>query len=224
MKKSIIIVVVLIIIGVLVWTFGGNKSTSTSSTEENATSSPGAPVSETTKVSDKLSEYKNEELGFSVKYPSVWEVGASNSSILFIIHTAKSTSNTVKKLEPKIVVASGKCSFPPVTTIKERSTLKSGDLSFSMISMSNSVQGNNYFDRMYSLQKDTICYIFSFSSITASPTASGLKGSEATQVTNNNKAIIDSADQAFINMVKSFAYVVSPVGQDETKVVPIIKK
>ncbi len=222
MKKPIVIIIVLIIIGGLVWSFGG-KGTPTPSTDtttaDNLPPSISTPVSETTKVSDKLSEYKNEELGFSVKYPSVWEAGASNDVVAFVVPTAK-TGNTVKKLESKIMITSGKCSFPPVTTVKERTTLKSGDLSFNMISMSNSVQGNNYFDRMYSLQKDATCYILSFSSITASPANSGLKGSEATQVTNNNKAIVEATDQAFISMVKSFAYNVSAAGKDETQVVP----
>ncbi len=218
MKKPIVIIVVLIILGVLVWSFGGKKGP-TPSAEENSTPSVSAPVSETTKVSDKLSEYKNEELGFSVKYPSVWEVGASDALVDFVVPVSK-TGNTVRKLESKITVSSGKCAFPPVTTIKDRSTLTSGDLSFNMISMSNSVQGNNYFDRMYSLQKDAICYNLSFSAITTNPTNKGLKGSEATQVTNNNKTILESTDQAFISLVKSFAYVVGPAGQDETLVVP----
>ncbi len=129
-------------------------------------------------------------------------------------------TNTIGKLEAGILVSSGKCAFPPVTTIKERSTLKNGDLTFNMISMSNSVQGRNYFDRMYSLQKDSICYTFSFSSIALNPANKGYKGSEATQMSNNNKALVDSADAAFINMVKSFQFVVGPVGQDETKVNP----
>lgn len=222
MKKPIIIVIVLIIIGLLVWYFGGNKSSSTY-TEGNATStanSSSAPVSETTKVSDKLSEYKNEELGFSVKYPSVWELSPADATITFYMPLTKSTSNTVKKLEAKVAVTSGKCTFPPVTTIKDRSTLVNGSLTFSMISMSNSVQGSNYFDRMYSIQKDAVCYIFSFSSITGSPATAGLKGSEATQAINNNKAIVDAADAAFTTMVKSFAYVVGPVGKDEASVVP----
>lgn len=226
MKKPIVIIVVLIIIAALAWTLGGNKggsSMTASSTDTVLPSTSSAPVSETTKVGDKLLEYKNEELGFSVKYPSTWETGASNASVLFIVPIAKSTSNTVKKLEPRITVNSGKCSFPPVTTIKDRGPVTVGNLTFNMISMSNSVQGNNYFDRMYSLQKDSICYIFSFSSITASPAASGFKGSESTQAANNNKAIIDSTDQAFISMVKSFAYVVGPVGKDEAQVVPIKK-
>jgi hypothetical protein len=222
MKKPIIIIIVLIILGTVVWTLGDKKVPESTSTDGLPTTSS-APVTETTKLSDKLSEYKNEELGFSVKYPSTWDAGSADTGIIFVIPTAKAGSNTVRKLEAKISVISGKCSFPPVTTVKDRTTLKNGDLTFNTISMSNSVQGNNYFDRMYSLQKDSICYILSYSSITSSPASKGFKGSEATQVTNNNKAILDSADQAFVTMVKSFAYVVGAVGKDEAQVVPTKK-
>jgi hypothetical protein len=72
MKKSIIIVVVIVIIGLIIWgVTRDNGTTKGVSTETPAGSETtvSAPVSETTKVSDKLSEYKNEELGFSVKYP-----------------------------------------------------------------------------------------------------------------------------------------------------------
>jgi hypothetical protein len=227
MKKPLIIIIVLIVLGLIVWAVGGKKSdTTTPATSGDTTtlpSSASAEVSETTKVSDKLSEYKNEELGFSVKYPSTWDKTVDVSSVNFTIPTGKSDTNTIAKLEAKIAVVSGKCAFPPVTTIKDRGTLKSGDLSFNMISMSNSVQGRNYFDRMYSIQKDSVCYLFSFSSITLSPASKGYKGSEATQMTNNNKALVDSADQAFTAMVKSFAYVVGPVGQDESVASPAKK-
>lgn len=221
MKKALSIIVILVILGGAVWYFGGKKSTD--NTPEALPSTVSAPLSETTKVSDKLSEYKNEELGFSIKYLSTWEIGASDASVTLVIPTAKLASNTVRKLESKVLVSSGKCAFPPVTTVKERTTLKNGDLNFNMISMTNSVQGTTYFDRMYSLQRDSICYTLSFSSITSSPASKGFKGSEATQVTNNNKAIVEGADQAFITMVKSFAYVVGPVGKDEATVVPTKK-
>ena len=231
MKKSLIIVIVLVIIGGLVWYFGGNKSSApvipvddtTTVIPGTATSSVSAPVSETTKVSDKLTQYKNEELGFGVSYPTTWELSAAPSAVTFYYPLTKSASNTVKKLQSMVAITSGKCAFPPVTTIKERSTLKNGSFTFNMISMSNSVQGDNYFDRMYSLQDGSVCYILSFSSITGSPAAAGLKGSEATQVANNNKAIVDAADQAFTDMVKSFVYVTTPAGQDEASVVPIKK-
>ncbi|MDP3962483.1 MAG: PsbP-related protein [bacterium] len=222
MKKPIAIVIVLVILGGIVWSFGPGKKDGVPDASGIATSTTvSTSVSETTKVSDKLSSYKNEELGFSIKYPSSWDIGDSNTGAMFVVSTGKSDTNTIRKLESKITIASGKCSFPPVTTIKERSTMKSGDLSFNMISMSNLVQGTDYFDRMYSLQSGGVCYIFSLSSVAVSPASKGLKGSEATQVANNNKAIIDTADQAFTAMVKTFTYVVGPQGKDEAQVVPI---
>lgn len=225
MKKSIILVVVIVIIGLIIWGVTRDKGESVVTPgTETASSTPIIPVSETTKVSDKLSEYKNEELGFSVKYPSVWELTPGETGINLVVPTGKPETNTIGKLESKVMVVSGKCAFPPVTTIKERTTLKSGDLNFNMISMSNSVQGRSYFDRMYSLQRgDSICYIFSFSSITLSPASKGFKGSEATQMTNNNKALVDAADASFTSMVKSFAYVVGAAGKSETEVVPVKK-
>ncbi len=223
MKKALSIIIILVILGIAVWYFGNNKSAPATTTETPVPSTSSAPVSETTKLNDKLSEFKNEELGFSIQYPSTWEKTAADTNVNFVIPTGKADTNTIGKLEAKVIVSSGKCAFPPVTTVKERTTLKSGSLTFNMISMSNSVQGRNYFDRMYSVQRDNICYTLSFSSITLNPTSKGYKGSEATQMSNNNKALVDAADAAFITMVKSFAYVVGPVGQDETSVVPTKK-
>ncbi|MEK7095573.1 MAG: hypothetical protein AAB917_02850 [Patescibacteria group bacterium] len=227
MKKPILFVVVIVIIGLVIWGVTRDKDArpDEGNTDITSTSTPSASavVSETTKVSDKLSEYKNEELGFAVKYPSTWATIPSETGVTFAISTGKSDTNTIGKLESKIGIISGKCSFPPVTTVKERTTLKSGDLSFNMISMSNSVQGRAYFDRMYSLQRDNICYILSLSSITLNPSSKGFKGSEATQMANNNKALVDAADQAFIAMTKSFSYVIGVAGKDETQVVPTKK-
>ncbi len=225
MKKPLIIVIVLVILGIVVWYFNSNKAAVTPTPTPGAEQSTvSAPVSETIKVSDKLSEYKNEELGFSIKYPSTWEKVAGDTGVSFTIPAGKEDTHTIGKLEAKVAVTSGKCAFPPVTTIKDRTTMKSGDLTFNMITMSNSVQGRNYFDKMYSQQRDdNICYILSFSSITINPTTKGFKGSEATKMTNNNKAIVDAADQAFTSAVKSFAYVVGPVGKDEASVVPTKK-
>ncbi len=234
MKKSIIIVVVIVVLGLIIWSIGkngnpGDINNPSQNTNNGTSTAPtvSAPVTETTKISDKLAEYKNQELGFAVKYPTTWEPGTSASGIRFIIPTGKADqktkTNTIARLEAEITVISGKCSFPPVTTIKERKTVVYGTISFNMISMSNSVQGSNYFDRMYSQQKGNICYTFRFSSVTESPTAKGFKGSEATQMANNNKALVESADLAFIEMVKTFRYVEGEAGIDETKVVPIKK-
>lgn len=220
MKKPLIIIIVLVILGIVVWYFTGNQGATTPTDSEPTPSTSSAPVSGSTKVNDKLSEFKNEELGFSVKYPSVWEKVAGDTGVTFNIPAGAEDTHTIGKLEAKVAVTAGKCAFPPVTTIKDRGTLESNGLTFNMISMSNSVQGRNYFDKMYSQQRDNICYILSFSSITLNPTTKGYKGSEATKMTNNNKAIVDAADQAFTAMVKSFAYVVGPAGKDETQVNP----
>lgn len=223
MKKGLIaiVVIVLVIIGI-VWIGrspaqapGSNITNNTPTSSSTPTVS--APVSETTKVSSQLSEYQNAELGFSVKYPTAWEKGEADMGVSFIMPIDKAQVSTVKKLQADINVNSGKCAFPPVTTIKDRGTLKVGTLTLNTISMSNTVQGRGYFNRMYSLQKDNICYMFTFSSITLDPASQGLKGSNITQAQNNNKAIVNSSDTAFTDMVKSFAFVVGPKGIDETK-------
>ena len=227
MKKStitIVVVIVLIIVGILV--FGGSKGAKTPTTEElTATTTPTASVavSETTKVSSKVSAYENDELGFSVKYPTSWEKSETSNGISFIMPIDQAQVSTVAKLQADIAVSSGKCSFPPVTTVKDRGTMALGADTLNMISMSNTVQGRNYFNRMYSLEKNGVCYIFAFSSITQNPSVKNLTGSNLTQAQNNNKAIINTADGAFVDMVKTFAFVTGPSGKDETQVVPVKK-
>lgn len=130
------------------------------------------------------------------------------------------SKNTLGKLESKIDISSGKCAFPPVTTIKERDTLKSGNLSLNMISMSNTVQGRTYFNRMYSLQKDSICYYFTFSAITLSPSSKGYTGADAQKIGSTNTLMVDSVIHNSRILVKSFACVVGPEGKDETQVSP----
>lgn len=216
------VLAVVAIILVVVWLGRGSSSTSSTPTAFNEVVSSSTPVivSETTKVSSKTSLYQNAELGFSVSYPSAWEADNTDSGVTFIMPIDKSLVSTVAKLEADISVASGKCAFPPVTTIQDRGTLSVANQTLNMISMSNSVQGRAYFNRMYSLQQPGVCYLFSFSSIALNPTSKGLTGSNATQAQNNNKAIVASADSAFTDMVKSFAFIVGPQGQDETKAAP----
>ena len=220
MKKAIsALIVIALIIVAIVW-LGGRSPSTSPSTDTSTTgtpTTPSAPVSETTKVSSQTSEYQNAELGFSVKYPTVWEKSDSDLGVSFVMPIDKNQVSTVAKLQADINVMSSKCSFPPVTTIKDRGTLKVGTLTLNTISMANTVQGRGYFNRMYSLQKDSICYIFTFSSITLDPASKGLKGSNITQAQNNNKAIVASGDTAFTEMVKTFAFVVGPQGVDETK-------
>lgn len=222
MKKGIISLVIIVIVIVLIILLKGSSTTPTDVTSNQAPivspneQSVSAPVSATTKVSSQTSEYKNAELGFAVKYPTAWEKADGDMSVSFIMPIDKSQVSTVAKLQADVAITS-KCAFPPVTTVKERSTLKVGQLSFNMISMSNTVQGRTYFNRMYSLQQEGICYTFAFSSITLDPASKGLTGSNITQAQNNNKAIVTSGDTAFTDMVKSFALVAPAQGIDETK-------
>ncbi len=217
-RNFLLIVVALVIVGGIVW-YG--RGSSLSDDNLTATSTVSIPVSETTKVSDKISEYENAELGFKIKYPSAWEELETVTGISLLMPIDKAQVSTIAKLQADVNAAAGKCSFPPVTTVKERSSVKLGENTFNMISMSNTVQGRNYFNRMYSLEKNSICYFFSFASITQSTTSKGLTGSNATQAENNNRAIIDAADKAFTNMVQSFAFVVGPQGVDESKAAPV---
>ena len=214
MKKILLAVVAVLVIGGVVWF--GKGTTSRSDRDRDETDAP--VVSEVVKVSNTLSEYKNAELGFAVKYPSVWQNEETNSGVTFIIPTDKDQVSTVGTLQAMIQAISGTCAFPPVTTVKDRSTLKVGELTLNTIAMSNTVQGRGYYNRMYSLQKGEVCYMFSFASITLSPASKKLTGSNITQAENNNKALITSAETAFTNMVKSFAFVTGPQGVDESKV------
>jgi len=228
-KNIVIGVVIIIIVLVLIWLGmrGGQPSTNNPAQnplgEVNGTSTTPLPVSETTKVSGSLSKYQNAELGFGVQYPTTWERGETSSGVQFIIPIDQTQVSTVNRLEVDISVASGKCSFPPVTTVDDRGTLKVGASTLNMISMSNNVQGRSYFNRMYSLVNGSFCYTFSFSYVALSPDSKGLTGSNLTQAKNNNNAIKTTADTAFTNMVKTFVFVAPPVGEDETQASPATK-
>ena len=221
MKKSTIstagLLVVIIFIAV-VWYKSGPTTPATPGTNTTSAGEVVIPSTETVKVSDKLSSYENAELGFSVKYPTVWEKDETNTGVTFIMPIDSTQVSTVAKLQADIGIASGKCAFPPTTTIKDRGTIKVGDNTLNMISISSTVQGRGYFNRMYSLQQGGICYVFTFASITLAPETKGLTGSNVTQAQNNNKAIVTTADTAFTDMVKSFAFVSTPAGVDESTV------
>ncbi len=224
---TVVIIVIIAIVGIAWFSRGSNSQsapTSDNVTAPTAVANGDAPVavSETSKVSSSLSEYQNAELGFSVKYPNAWEKEETNAGVTFIIPLDPSQVSTVATLQGTIQVLSGTCAFPPVTTVQDRSTVKVGDLSFNMISMSNTVQGRGYFNRMYSLQNKEVCYMFSFASITLAPSSKNLTGSNITQAENNNKAIVNAADSDFTAVVKSFAYVTTPQGTDESKA-PTVK-
>lgn len=218
MKKSTgiaVLIVILVIIGIVVFGRGGSPAMPPA----NSTQSPAVVVTDT-KVSSHTSQYQNAELGFSVTYPTAWEVENTDTGVTFIMPIDQGQVSTVAKLQADINVVSGKCAFPPVTSIQDRGTLTAGSLSMNMISMTNSTQGRNYFDRMYELQQGEVCYVFHFSSITFSPESRNLTGSNVTQAQNNNRAIISTSDGDFTSMVKSFVFVQGPAGKDETQVSP----
>ncbi|HEY9583778.1 MAG TPA: hypothetical protein VJI66_02340 [Candidatus Paceibacterota bacterium] len=221
MKKIIILIIVLAIAGAVVWRFNNKDIKIGGSINPNATSTESVPVTQTVVVSNKISEYKNDELGFSVKYPTAWGRGDAPSSVTFLIPTpTNKVKNTIGNLQAKIDVVSGKCSFPPVTTVSERNTMVEGNLTFNMISIANTVQGRSYFNRIYTLQKDSICYYFTFTAVTLSPASKGFVGADIQKVGAENKTLVDTADAQFKDMVKSFKFVVGPAGKDETQVVP----
>jgi len=225
--KNIIIgaVVIVLIILVGVWMRSGKGGPSTDNSDVSSPTGiaePGTPVavSETTKVSSSLSEYQNAELGFSVNYPSSWEKEETSAGVTFVVPVDQTQVSTVATLQANIQAFAGTCAFPPVTTVQSRDTIKAGSNTFNMISMSNTVQGRVYFNRMYSLQQSGVCYMFSFASISLSPETKGLTGSNIIQAQNNNKAITKTADNDFTTMVKSFGIVTTPAGTDESSVAP----
>jgi len=220
-KNIVILVVVIVIVVAIIW-FGGHSSAPSSGVQNPLGQAAGnsaapLPVSETTKVSGQASLYENAELGFSVKYPTSWEKDQTDTGVQFIMPIDQSQVSTVAKLEADVTVSSGKCAFPPVTTVDDRGTIAVGNMTFNMIAMSNSVQGRSYTNRMYSYEHNGSCYLFAFSYIALSPDSKGLTGSDLTQAQNNNKAILKTSDDAFTVMVKSFALVAPPAGKDETQ-------
>lgn len=221
MKKIIIFIIVVVILGGLVWRFNSDSSSNKAvDRDSKSTTTDAVKISNTVVVSNKLSEYKNEELGFSIKYPTTWEKTDSLNNVNFYIAADPTKVNTIGNLQVKVEVISGKCAFPPVTTVKERDTLVVGDLSFSMISISNTVQTRNFFNRMYSLQKGSVCYYFTYSAINTAPSAKGLTAADAQKAASNNTIITDQTDTQFKDMVKSFKFIVGPVGEDEAKIAP----
>jgi len=226
MKKSTliaVIVIILVIVGIIWLNKEPSKEAVLTPSDAAASTSP-VPVTETTKVSLKTSKYENAELGFSVNYPTAWDAESTNTGVTFLIPVDKTQVSTVAELQGVINAYASKCSFPPVTTIKDRGTITVGKSTLNTISMSNTVQGRQYFNRMYSLQSGPICYMFQFSAITLAPESKKLTGSNLTQAQNNNKAIVNTADSEFISMVKSFAFVQGPAAQDETKVAPPVTR
>ena len=231
MKKSsasLIVIGAIIVIAIIVLVSRSSSlSRNTSGQDNQSNSSAGnssqtvaAPVTENTKVSNKTSQYKNAELGFSVDYPTAWEADSNDSGVTFVIPVDQTQVSTIATLQGIVKVNSGKCAFPPVTSVKDRGTISVGDKTLNTISMSNNVQGRSYFYRMYSLDNGGVCYMFTYSSIALSPSVKGLTGSNLTQAQNNNKAITNTADADIATVVKSFAFVTGPQGQDESTAAP----
>ncbi len=219
MKKLIALIVVIIIIGAVVWRFNSSSTPSTLG-GDTASTTVSVPTSQTVVVSTKLSEYRNDELGFSIKYPTAWQKADAPTNVNFIIPVDSKTKNTIGSLEAKLEVVSAKCAFPPVTSAKERDTLVLDSMTFNMISIANTVQNRHFFNRLYSLQKDSVCYFFTFSSTYTTPSSKGLTGADAQIASANNIKLVDAADSQFKDMVKSFKIVTGPAGQDETTAAP----
>jgi hypothetical protein len=226
-RNAVIAIIVVVVIGVVIWLIarGGSTASNSTATQDplgmaNSQNAAPLPVSDTTKVSGSLSKYENAELGFSVQYPTTWQRGEMSNGVQFVVPIDSTQVTTVNRLEADINVTSGKCAFPPVTTVDSRATTTVQNLPVSMISMSNTVQGRSYFNRMYALQNGSVCYMFSFAYVALAPESKGLTGSNATQAKNNNNALKVTADAAFTEMVKSFQFVAPPAGQDETKAAP----
>jgi len=225
-KNIIIWVIVVIVVALAIWLVSRGETPVNTPTVNGPTNTPETvqiPVSETTKVSGSLSKYQNAELGFSVQYPTSWQKGETPYGVQFIVPIDSTQVSTVNRLEVDVSVNSSKCNFPPVTTVEKRGTLDVGGFIMNTISMSNTVQGRSYYNKMYSLEKGGICYFFTFSYVALSPDSKGLSGSNLTQAQNNNKAIKSTVDDAFTAMVKSLTFIVSPTGQEETSASPIKK-
>lgn len=222
-RNIVIGVVVVVVIIVIIWMMAGKGSSTTqqpAGQTGDTTGTPAVPVSETTKVNGSLSKYQNAELGFAVEYPSTWQKGDNANGVTFVVPIDAQQVSTVNRLQADITVTPGKCAFPPVTTVDSRGTLTVGASTLNTISISNTVQGRSYFNRMYSLEKGSICYFFSFAYVALSPDSKGLTGSNLTQAQNNNKAIKTAADTQFQAMVKTLNFVQPPAGEDESKATP----
>ncbi len=225
MKKLLLFALFVIVIVIAGISISNKKDpvTADSTDKLNASSTKSVAVSETNKISSRTSKFQNSELGFSVNYPTSWEANSSDLGVTFIMPIDSNQVSTIAKLQAEISVSNTKCAFPPVTTVKDRGTINVGTNTLNMISMANTVQGRAYFNRMYSLQKDAVCYYFYLSTIALSPQSKNLTGSNLIQAENNNRAIIAAADAGFTEMVKSFSFITGPSGVDETKAAPAIK-
>lgn len=233
MKKQntiigIIVVVVIIIIAIFIGRHGNSPSTSQTGTtyiapptgpNANATTTTPIPVTEVSPSSNGTTVYTNNELGFSVAYPTSWKLESDPSGPSFTIPLTVagkniSTTNTIATLAASIYTTAGACSFPSLgssASVKE-STTTVGSNSFGTLSVQNSTNSLDYTDLMYTLQQGSgsgkYCNVFAFGAIT--------KKTKDTALADNNSKIISEARQEFTTMVKSFALVTGPAGQSES--------
>ena len=225
MKKQSIVwtVVVIVLIAIIIIIVRAYQSYEmgpggSSGISEASSSLSVSPVVQS-QLSSSLSQFKNEELGFSVNYPSNWQTESAPAGVTFIIPD-QFPQTTIGTLDASVQVLSGNCAFPPVVTIKDQGTLNVGDLAFNTVSMQNSVEGRNYFDQLYSLQKGNVCYMFTFVSVTINPTTKGFSTSDVSKINANSQSHINDANAAFKAVVQSFAFVAPPVGEPETSYHP----
>jgi len=221
-----IVVIVIIIIAVVIGRQGSSTSVTSSTTSSNSSASNQAgdgsapiPVTEVASSSNGITQYTNNELGFSVDYPALWKVEADPSGPSFTIPLTvagpnPSTQNTIATLAASIYTTSGACAFPTLgsSASTKVSTTTVGSNSFGTLSVQNSTSALDYTDMMYTLQQGTgrgqYCYVFAFGAIS--------KKTTNTAIQDNNNSIISEATQGFTAMVKSFAFVVGAAGQSET--------
>ena len=217
MKKSniiVIVVIIIVLIGIFAWSkhsstpSGLTPAAETAALSGNTAPTVSAPVTENSTVSNTLSKYENDELGFSVQYPTAWAVTENPVGPTFTIPLT-SRATTINTLQASVYTASGKCAFPQIasSSIKENTTVNAGGFTFNTISAQASAKGLNYWNRMYTLQQGTaanpLCYVFSFSAISKS-------------INSVNQPVITAAEDAFSAMVKTFAIVTGPAGDSET--------
>ena len=232
------VVAVIVIILIVVFVSRGSSAPSTTNNQTtgntvttlNGNTAPTAPIASTVveQVSSGVKKYQNDELGFSVNYPSAWKVEDAADGPLFTMPlTAASTAaaggkTTLLTLEASIYFVPGNCAFPAVATssITGRSTVTAGNLQFKMIKVATTVKALSYYDEMYTLQQGTAsapsCYVFSFASIAASPASKKIAAADTAAVTANNQSLITKASEDFLAMVKTFAVVTTADGQSET--------
>jgi hypothetical protein len=229
MKKQniivgIIIIVIIVIIAIVAMRGGSSPAAQSGTTgvyiapptgpNSTATTTTPIPATEIATSSNGLSQYVNNELGFSVNYPTAWTIANNSNGPIFTIPTTGKSQNSITILQAGIYYSPGVCAFPPVatSTIQKQSVVTVGSLSFNMLSVVNSAAGMNYNDRMYTLQQSNAsnksCLIFSFGAVA--------KTSSSSVVTADNSSIVTAADTAFTALVKSFAFVTGAAGQSES--------